>query len=278
MDALKSVAKKAILRKTGARGLRSIMETILLETMFELPSLHGVEEVVINKEAALSTTKPVYVYAKPARDERAGLPPAVARAGARARAARTSIRINRRAKPASRPGRAPRDAQSICQNETAVPFARHQNRIRDGCRRHLPRLVADALDFSPARQGHNRGRISRLAMLRNWRMSDASSGQSGLAAIQKRALPSKLKQRWIPMETLWSLRNSLIRHNFLDRWPSCQRPLRRSHRVSSAAQPIDFLAETAPVHTDGAFLRHPAQIEARSCRGSQASTGTGCES
>ena len=48
------------------------METILLETMFELPSLHGVEEVVINKEAALSTTKPVYVYAKPARDERAG--------------------------------------------------------------------------------------------------------------------------------------------------------------------------------------------------------------
>jgi ATP-dependent Clp protease ATP-binding subunit ClpX len=71
-DALKAVAKKAILRKTGARGLRSIMETILLETMFELPSLHGVEEVVINKEAALSTTKPVYVYAKPARDERAG--------------------------------------------------------------------------------------------------------------------------------------------------------------------------------------------------------------
>jgi ATP-dependent Clp protease ATP-binding subunit ClpX len=71
-DALKAVAKKAILRKTGARGLRSIMETILLETMFELPSLHGVEEVVINKEAALSTAKPVYVYAKPARDERAG--------------------------------------------------------------------------------------------------------------------------------------------------------------------------------------------------------------
>ena len=48
-DALKAIAKKAILRKTGARGLRSIMEIILLETMFELPSLHGVEEVVINK-------------------------------------------------------------------------------------------------------------------------------------------------------------------------------------------------------------------------------------
>ena len=40
-DALKSVAKKAILRKTGARGLRSILEAILLETMFELPTLQG---------------------------------------------------------------------------------------------------------------------------------------------------------------------------------------------------------------------------------------------
>src|ERR687892_266992 len=49
-DALKAIATKAILRKTGASGLRSIMEIILLETMFELPSLHGVEEVVINKE------------------------------------------------------------------------------------------------------------------------------------------------------------------------------------------------------------------------------------
>jgi ATP-dependent Clp protease ATP-binding subunit ClpX len=71
-DALKSVAKKAILRKTGARGLRSIMETILLETMFELPSLHGVEEVVINKEVVVATAKPVFVYAKAVRDERAG--------------------------------------------------------------------------------------------------------------------------------------------------------------------------------------------------------------
>jgi ATP-dependent Clp protease ATP-binding subunit ClpX len=62
-DALKSVAKKAILRKTGARGLRSIMETILLETMFELPSLHGVEEVVINKEVVGATAKPLMIYA-----------------------------------------------------------------------------------------------------------------------------------------------------------------------------------------------------------------------
>src|SRR5687767_15112619 len=62
-DALKAVAKKAILRKTGARGLRSIMEIILLETMFELPSLHGVEEVVINKEVVAGSARPLMIYA-----------------------------------------------------------------------------------------------------------------------------------------------------------------------------------------------------------------------
>jgi ATP-dependent Clp protease ATP-binding subunit ClpX len=71
-DALKAIATKAILRKTGARGLRSIMEIILLETMFELPSLHGVEEVVINREVVAGSGGPVNVYAKSARDDRAG--------------------------------------------------------------------------------------------------------------------------------------------------------------------------------------------------------------
>ena len=47
-DALKAIAKYAIERKTGARGLRSIMESILLDTMYDLPSLEGVEEVVIS--------------------------------------------------------------------------------------------------------------------------------------------------------------------------------------------------------------------------------------
>ncbi|MGI9449679.1 MAG: ATP-dependent Clp protease ATP-binding subunit ClpX, partial [Geminicoccaceae bacterium] len=61
-DALSAIANKAIERKTGARGLRSIMETILLETMFDLPGLHGVEEVVINKDVVGNTGKPVYVY------------------------------------------------------------------------------------------------------------------------------------------------------------------------------------------------------------------------
>ena len=45
---LLEIAKKALQRKTGARGLRSIMEELLMDTMFELPSLEGVEEVVIN--------------------------------------------------------------------------------------------------------------------------------------------------------------------------------------------------------------------------------------
>ncbi|MDA8247738.1 MAG: ATP-dependent Clp protease ATP-binding subunit ClpX [Rhodospirillales bacterium] len=63
-DALGSVAKRAILRKTGARGLRSIMEQILLATMFDLPSLDGVEEVVINREVAESRATPLYIHGK----------------------------------------------------------------------------------------------------------------------------------------------------------------------------------------------------------------------
>jgi len=62
-DALKSVAIKAIKRKTGARGLRSILEAILLDTMFELPSLEGVEEVVINGEVVEGRARPLYIYA-----------------------------------------------------------------------------------------------------------------------------------------------------------------------------------------------------------------------
>ncbi len=53
-DALSSIAKKAIKRKTGARGLRSILEGILLDTMFELPGMEDVSEVVVNEEAVNS--------------------------------------------------------------------------------------------------------------------------------------------------------------------------------------------------------------------------------
>jgi ATP-dependent Clp protease ATP-binding subunit ClpX len=63
-DALRAIAGRAIDRKTGARGLRSIMETILLETMYDLPSLEGVEEVVINSEVVEGRAQPLYIYAE----------------------------------------------------------------------------------------------------------------------------------------------------------------------------------------------------------------------
>jgi len=62
-EALGAVARKAIERKTGARGLRSILESILLETMFDLPGLEGVEEVVISREVVEGTARPLYIYA-----------------------------------------------------------------------------------------------------------------------------------------------------------------------------------------------------------------------
>jgi ATP-dependent Clp protease ATP-binding subunit ClpX len=63
-DALRAISKKAILRKTGARGLRSIMEGILLEPMFDLPGLDGVEEIVINREVVDAGSKPLMIYAE----------------------------------------------------------------------------------------------------------------------------------------------------------------------------------------------------------------------
>jgi ATP-dependent Clp protease ATP-binding subunit ClpX len=61
-DALKAIAKRAIERKTGARGLRSIMEDILLDTMFDLPGMDSVEEVVVNEEAVVSATPPLMIH------------------------------------------------------------------------------------------------------------------------------------------------------------------------------------------------------------------------
>ena len=63
-DALSAVAKKAITRKTGARGLRSILEGILLETMFELPTFEGVEEVVVNAEVIEGKAQPLLIYSE----------------------------------------------------------------------------------------------------------------------------------------------------------------------------------------------------------------------
>ncbi len=70
-DALSAIAKRAIERKTGARGLRSIMEDILLDPMFELPGAEGVLEVVVNDEAVTSDVQPLMIYADRKKDEAA---------------------------------------------------------------------------------------------------------------------------------------------------------------------------------------------------------------
>jgi len=70
-DALRAIAKKAIVRKTGARGLRSIIESIFLETMFDLPGMEGVEEVVISEEVVNGNTQPLYIYADKAHEDKA---------------------------------------------------------------------------------------------------------------------------------------------------------------------------------------------------------------
>ena len=66
-DALQAIAKKAIERKTGARGLRSILEGILLDTMFDLPSMEGVTEIVVDKDVAEGRKEPVRVFGDSAK-------------------------------------------------------------------------------------------------------------------------------------------------------------------------------------------------------------------
>jgi ATP-dependent Clp protease ATP-binding subunit ClpX len=69
-EALGAIARKAIERKTGARGLRSIIESILLDTMFELPSLEGVTGVEITKQVVEGTAPPLHIYSD--RSDRTG--------------------------------------------------------------------------------------------------------------------------------------------------------------------------------------------------------------
>jgi ATP-dependent Clp protease ATP-binding subunit ClpX len=66
-EALSLIANKAIERDTGARGLRSILENILLDTMFNLPGMEGVNEVVVNAEAVEKASKPLFIYDKPSK-------------------------------------------------------------------------------------------------------------------------------------------------------------------------------------------------------------------
>ncbi|HAL66449.1 MAG TPA: ATP-dependent Clp protease ATP-binding subunit ClpX, partial [Pseudomonas sp.] len=61
-DALKAVARKALERKTGARGLRSILEGVLLDTMYEIPSAKEVSKVVIDESVIEGTSQPLMIY------------------------------------------------------------------------------------------------------------------------------------------------------------------------------------------------------------------------
>ena len=63
-EALSEIAKKAIIKKTGARGLRSILENILLKTMFGLPELENVLKVTVDKSAVGGDTDPIVTYGK----------------------------------------------------------------------------------------------------------------------------------------------------------------------------------------------------------------------
>ena len=60
-EALDEIAKQAIVRKTGARGLRSIMEKMLMDTMYEIPDMDDVEEVILSGETVKDGVKPLYV-------------------------------------------------------------------------------------------------------------------------------------------------------------------------------------------------------------------------
>ena len=63
-DAINAIAKKAISKKTGARGLRSILENILLKTMFELPDMENVVKVTVDSSSAEGLSEPIVTYGK----------------------------------------------------------------------------------------------------------------------------------------------------------------------------------------------------------------------
>ena len=70
-DALKAIAKKALQRKAGARGLRSILEHILLDTMYQLPSLTGLSKVVIDAGVINNQSEPTLIYEDMGQQKRA---------------------------------------------------------------------------------------------------------------------------------------------------------------------------------------------------------------
>ena len=73
-DALNAVAQRALLRKTGARGLRSILEGILLDTMYDIPSETDVTKVVIDESVITGASKPLLIYATQESEEKKAAP------------------------------------------------------------------------------------------------------------------------------------------------------------------------------------------------------------
>ncbi|MGY2940586.1 endopeptidase Clp ATP-binding regulatory subunit ClpX [Ewingella americana] len=71
-EALVAIAKKAMIRKTGARGLRSIVEGALLDTMYDLPSLDSVDKVVIDESVIAGQSEPLMIYGKPEAQQASG--------------------------------------------------------------------------------------------------------------------------------------------------------------------------------------------------------------
>ena len=61
-NSLKAIARKALERKTGARGLRNVMETIMLDIMYKIPSMKGVRECLINKAVVENSLEPILFY------------------------------------------------------------------------------------------------------------------------------------------------------------------------------------------------------------------------
>jgi len=66
---LSAIARKAMQRKTGARGLRTIMESVLLDTMYDLPSLRGVQKVVVDESVIEGHSPPYIVFKSEAQPE-----------------------------------------------------------------------------------------------------------------------------------------------------------------------------------------------------------------
>ncbi|MEE2667231.1 MAG: ATP-dependent Clp protease ATP-binding subunit ClpX [Pseudomonadota bacterium] len=70
-DALSAIAKKTMSYSTGARGLRSVIESILLDTMFEIPSISGITEVVVSGDVVEGKTTPLYIYGETEKEKSA---------------------------------------------------------------------------------------------------------------------------------------------------------------------------------------------------------------